>query len=139
MRHSWVLPLILLSACMTKAQTGPCTEAVIKHGSLPVDDDAYFYMPPYGKPVTGQSGVQAADTKSFSDRTNIKRTWRDDHRIVVSSTGDMAYEDGTMHVSYDSKSEGHNEFNAVILAVYRAKGGECQTVALTMQPLEEKH
>jgi hypothetical protein len=138
MRYRWVLPLILFSACVTEAQMGPCTEAVIRQGSLPVADDAYFYMPPYGKPVTGPNGVQAANTKSFSDRTNIKRTWQDDHRVVASGTGDMAYEDGTMHVSYDSKSDGHQEFNAVILAVYRAKGGVCQTVALTMQPLEEK-
>lgn len=89
MRHSWLLPLILLSACMMKAQTGPCTEAAIKQGDLPVADNAYFYMPPYGKPVTGQTGIQAANTKSFSDRTNMKRTWQDDRRIVVSDTGDI--------------------------------------------------
>jgi hypothetical protein len=53
----------------------------------------------------------------------------------------MAYEYGTLHMSSDSKSKpsaGHEDFEAVMLIVYKAKGAVCQQVALTMQPLEEK-
>ena len=53
----------------------------------------------------------------------------------------MAYEYGTVHMSSDSKSNqaaGHEDFEAVMLMVYKAKGAVCQQVALTMQPLEEK-
>ena len=81
-----------------------------------------------------------ADRKSFSDRTNIKSYWVGEHRIVSSASGDMAY-DGTLHMSSDSKSNqatGREEFDAVMLIVYKAKNGVCEKVALTMQPLEKK-
>ena len=78
------------------------------------------------------------NTKSFSDRTNIKRSWVGEHRIVAAPSGDMAYEYGTVQMAYDSKSEGHREFKAVLLSVYKAKDGTCQQVAMTMQPLEEQ-
>ena len=53
----------------------------------------------------------------------------------------MAYEYGTMHLAYDDTGKedpGHHEFEAVMLMVYKAKGGACQQVAMTMQPLEEE-
>jgi ketosteroid isomerase-like protein len=136
MRHSFVPILTLFCAALTQAQAGPCTEAAIKEGNLPVAEDAFSYMPPYGKPVVGKPAIQAANEKSFSDRTNIQHSWVGDHRIVPSASGDMAYEYGTTHVSYDSKSGGHHEFEAVILSVYKAGDGVCRKVAMTMQPLE---
>ena len=129
--------LIFLSTIAAQAQTGPCTESAIRKGDLPTAEDAFSYMPPYGKPAVGKTAIRAADEKSFSDRTNIQRSWGDDHRIVPSPSADMAYEYGTMQMSYDSKSEGHHQFQAVILSVYKASGGVCREVALTMQPLEE--
>ncbi|HKW16473.1 MAG TPA: hypothetical protein VJO35_03090 [Terriglobales bacterium] len=123
------------------AQSGPCTETMIKGGQLPAAADAFAYMPPYGKPEVGKSAVQQADEKSFSDRTNVKSAWADNHRIVSSPSADMAYEYGTLHMSSDSKSKpgaaGHEEFDAVMLIVYKANKGACQQVALTMQPLEK--
>lgn len=141
MRYTLVPLVILLSAMLTQAQTGPCTESAIKQGNLPSAEDAFAYMPLYGKPVVGKPAIKEANEKSFSDRTNIKNDWEGDHRVVSSPSGDMAYEYGTLRVSSDSKSNpasGHEEFEAVMLIVYRAKGAVCQQVALTMQPLEEK-
>ena len=130
---------ILLTAVLTQAQAGPCTESAIQQGNLPASDDAFSYMPPYGKPVVGKAATQAANTKSFSGRTNITHSWVGEHRIVSTPTADMAYEYGTMHMGYDSKEEGgHHEFEAVMLVVYKAKDGVCQKVALTMQPLEDE-
>jgi len=59
-----------------------------------------------------------------------------DHRIVASASGDMAYECGTMDMSYDEEDKPHT-FKAVMLNVYKARGGVCERVAGTMQPLEE--
>lgn len=106
---------------------------------MPTAADAFSYMPPYGKPVVGKPAIESANEKSFSDRTNITHSWVGEHRIVSAASGDMAYEYGTVHMGYDSKSEGHREFEAVILGVYKAKDGVCQKVALTMQPLKEKN
>ena len=140
MRFSLVLLFGLVSATMAQAQTGPCTDSAIKQGHLPVADDAFSYMPPYGKPVTGKPAIQDANKKKFSDRTNVKSDWADDHRIVASPSGDMAYEHGTMNVSYDTKADGkHHEFSAAMLIVYRAKDSACQQVALTMHPLENSN
>ncbi len=137
MRYSLVALFILLSAVMTQAQTGPCTESVVQQGHLPVADDAFSYMPPYGKPVVGKPAMEDANKKSFSDRTNVKHSWVGEHKIVSAPSSDMAYEYGTVHVAYDDK-EGHHEFDAVMLHVYKTKEGACQMVAMTMQPLEKQ-
>jgi hypothetical protein len=77
-----------------KAQSGPCTESAVKLGHQPSAEDAFSYMPPYGKPVVGKPAIKEANEKSFSDRTNLKSEWEADHRIVSSPTDDMAYEYG---------------------------------------------
>jgi ketosteroid isomerase-like protein len=139
-RHSLTPLLIVLSTMLTQAQTGPCTESAVKQGHLPSAEDAFVYMPPYGKPVVGKSAIKEANEKSFSDRTNINSDWVGEHRIVSSPSGDMAYEYGTLQMSSDSKSDpaGHEDFKAVMLMVYKAKGAVCQQVAQTMQPVEER-
>jgi hypothetical protein len=136
MRLGSILLLFVGSTTLAQAQTGPCTEGTIRKGGIPIADDAFSYMPPYGRPVIGIAGMKEANTKSFSDRTNIQRSWEDDHHVVTTPAGDMAYEYGTLRMSYDSKSAGHQEFEAVMLLVYKAKDNKCEQAALTMQPLE---
>src|ERR1700730_10238683 len=80
---------------------------------------------PLRKACYRQAAIKEADTKSFSDRTNIKRNWVGDHRIVPSLSGDIAFEYGTLHISSDSKGKpgaGHEEFEAVMLIVYKSEG-----------------
>jgi hypothetical protein len=84
-----LLFVVALSTALLHAQTGPCTESAVKKGDLPSADDAFAYMPPYGKPVVGKPEIKQADTKSFSDRANIKRRWVGEHRIVSSQSGDI--------------------------------------------------
>jgi hypothetical protein len=132
----FILLLLLGSITLAQAQAGPCTEQVIRDGGMSLSDDAFSYMPPYGRPVIGNGGFKDANTKSFSGSSNVQRTWENDHRIVITPAGDMAYEYGTLRMSYDSKSEGHQDFEAVMLMVYKARNNKCEQVALTMQPLE---
>jgi len=142
MRYSLMtVVFVMASAVLTQGQSGPCSQSAIEGGRLPVADDAFSYMPPYGKPVVGKAAIGEADAKSFSDRTNIRSAWVGEHRIVSSASGEMAYEYGTLHMSSDSKSNsttGHEDFKAVMLIVYKARGAVCQQVALTMQPLEKE-
>ena len=133
MRISLAISLFIVACGVpTQAQTGPCTESVITKGNLPAADDAFSYMPAFGKPVVGKPAIQTAQAKSFSDRTNITRAWVGDHRIVSTPSGEMAYEYGTMRMGYDERGK-HNEFEAAMLTVYNAKDGVCRVVALTMQ------
>jgi hypothetical protein len=128
--------LFMFASTIFVCAQGPCTEATIKQGNLPMADDAFSYMPPFGKPVSGKSAIQETAGKKFAGRTNIKHSWESDHRIVASRTGEMAYEHGTMDMSYEEEGKPH-EFKAVMLDVYKAKGGVCERVAGTMQPLEQ--
>ena len=139
-RYLLLLLAVLTAPCLL-AQTGPCTESSVKNGDLPIASDAFAYMPPYGKPKSGTSEIKKADEDNFADRVNVQQKWLPDHRIVSSPSADMAYEQGTLHMSSDSKKKpgaaGHEEFDAVMLIVYKARDGKCQQVALTMQPLEQ--
>jgi hypothetical protein len=136
MRYVAISMFMLASSVFACAQ-GPCTEAALKEGKVQLADDAFLYMPPFGKPTTGKSAIQGTAEKKFAGRTIIKHSWESDHRIVASTTGDMAYEHGTMDMSYDEDGKPHT-FKAVMLNVYKAKGGVCESVAGTMQPLEEE-
>jgi len=92
MKFGSILLLLMGSFAQAHAQTGPCAEATIRNGGMPVADDAFSYMPPYGRPVIGNAGMKKANSDNFSDRTNIQRSWEDDHHIVSSPEGNMAYE-----------------------------------------------
>ena len=129
--------LTLTFAGAARAQTGPCTETAVKQGPTPTADDAFSYMPPYGKPVVGKPAIQSTNKEKFSARTNVTREWAADHRIVATPAGDMAYEVGTLHMGYDEDGK-RTKFDAVMLTVFKAKNGACQLVALTMQPLEDR-
>jgi|ERR1051325_10326818 hypothetical protein len=135
MKVSFALAFVLVFAGMAHAQSGPCTETAVAKENLRPADDAFSYMPPYGKPVIGQPAIQTANKENFSKRTNITRSWAADHRVVAAPSGDMAYEQGTLHMGYDENGK-HETFDAVMLTVFKAKDGACQIVALTMQPLE---
>lgn len=135
MRHILVLMFVVLSGVVVCAQ-GPCTEAAVKEGKVQLAKDAFSYMPPFGKPVTGKTEIQSTAEKKFAGRTNIKHSWESDHKVVASPSGDMAYEHGTMVMSYDEGGKSQT-FKSVILNVYKANGSVCESVAGTMQPLEE--
>lgn len=135
MRYVSTFLFIFMSTTFVCAQ-GPCTETAVKEGKLPLAKNAFSYMPPFGKPVTGNAAIHETAEKKFAGRTNIKHSWESDHRVIASASGDMAYEHGTMVMSYDEDGKPHT-FKSVILNVYKANGGVCESVAGTMQPLEE--
>ena len=43
-------------------------------------DDAFSYMPPFGKPVSGKAATQDTAEMKFAGRTNIKHSWESDRR-----------------------------------------------------------
>lgn len=135
MRYFAASVFVLLGTTLVYAQ-GPCTEAAVQDGKTQTAQNAFSYMPPFGKPVTGKAEIQSTAERKFAGRTNIKRSWESDHHIAASESGDMAYEHGTMDISYDQNGESH-AFKAVMLNVYKANGSVCERVAGTMQPLEE--
>ena len=126
---------LLVSPILMQAQSGSCIESVINQVITPLADDGSAYKTPYGQ-VFGQSSI--SDIRP--GRTNIKYSWVGEHRIVSSTSADMAYEYGTLDISYDSNNDGkRREFKAVILNVYKAgKDGVCRKVAGTREPLPDQ-
>jgi hypothetical protein len=64
----------------TRYTQGPCTEAAVRQSNLRMEDDAFSYMPPSGKPVSGKAALQDTAEKKFAERTNIKHWWESDQR-----------------------------------------------------------
>lgn len=125
------------------AQTGPCTEQTIKDTIAKPDaeylnfvaDDAYFYSTALKKPVVGKSEAKTVGVPAGPTRKNEKWDAKEPGRIVIDPTGDMAYEYGTEHASYDEKETGkHQDFIAAYLRVWRNVGGACKVAAAMFQP-----
>ena len=123
--NSTCLMFMLASTIVVSAQ-GPCTTAAVKEGKLPMADDAFSYMPPFGKPVSGKPAMQDTAEKNFAGRTNSKHSWESDRRIVASTASDLAYEDGTMDMSYDEEGKPHT-LKAVMLNLYKIQRGRLRT------------
>jgi ketosteroid isomerase-like protein len=135
MRYLSIVVFTLASSLFLFSQ-GPCTEAAIKKGDLPMADDGFSYVPSFAKPVTGRAAFAEAAEAKLAGRTNVEHSWESDRVIVASVSGDMAFERGIMDVGYDEEGKPHSS-RVVVLFVYKAKGSVCERVAETMQPLEE--
>jgi Domain of unknown function (DUF4440) len=89
------------------------------------------------KPVVGKAAYNDAFKEVDATRQNHKQS--DDHvdRLVVAPSGDMAYEYGTSHISFDREKK-HVEFTAAYLRVWKASGKECKIAAMMAQPEGER-
>jgi hypothetical protein len=75
MRYILVSLFIFVSAMFACAQS-PCTEAAIKQGRLPMADNSFSCMPPFGKPLSGKSAIQETAGKKFGACSSSSGTSR---------------------------------------------------------------
>jgi hypothetical protein len=135
--------LIVLIALPAMAQTGPCTEKVIKAAESSnyknvATDDMYFFSGALDKPVVGISAREKAGVPIAAARKNEKSESSKADRIVIAPSGDMAYEYGSDHVSFDDSKDGkHIEFTAAYLKVWKAVGDKCKLAAQMSAPEDE--
>ena len=71
----------------------------------------------------------SAKRKNWSQTSNPER-------IVVSKSGDMAYEYGTSSVSFDDPDGKHVAFQAGYLRVWKPVEGQCRVAALMARPYD---
>jgi len=121
------------------AQKGPCTEAQIKASvakqSPPTSTDSYFFSGALDKPVVGTRAMAQATAPIAAARKNENQAPNKPDRIVAAPSGDMAYEYGTVHVSFDDAQTGkHHDFTAAYLRVWRADGATCKVAAVMYEP-----
>ena len=141
MRLLPVVAFIVVAVSQVIAQSGACTEASIKTAlSKPGDpnvmaDDAYFYSGALDKPVVGKAALSKASKPIGESRKSENYSPAHPDRIVVSPSGDMAYEYGTERMAFDEKATGkHVDFTAAYLRVWKAEGGKCLVAAQMFEP-----
>jgi ketosteroid isomerase-like protein len=132
-----------LSTAMFAQTGGQCTEAAVKRLAAQEDpaktDDVYFYNALLDKPIVGRSELDKASQgrrKELSQqRANEKPAPEVPDRVVVSKSGDMAYEYGTTKLEFNEKKNGqkHDETLAY-LRVWRAVDGSCKVAAMMYEP-----
>lgn len=122
---------------------GPCTEPFIRQQITKPDanaiaDDDYFFSGALEKPVVGEAAAEKAFAPVAAQRRNEKRYPLNPDRIVVSPSGDMAYEYGTGQMSFDERDSGkHIAFTAAYLRVWRAVDGSCKQAAAMFEPEDQ--
>lgn len=134
--------LIALLALPAAAQNGPCTEQSVKTESAKQNvnfaDDVYVFSGALDKPVVGKAAADKAFAPVAAGRKNVNKDASVPDRIVVATSGEMAYEYGTEKASYDDRDTGkHVEFTAAYLRVWKAVDGSCKLAAEIFEP-EEK-
>ena len=139
MRTCLVLLAVLSFSGVAAAQSGVCTESAVKAatakgGPLPSTSDRYFFSGALDKPVVGTAAAKQAGGVVAARRKNESEV-ESSERIVADESGDMAYEYGTVHISFDDvKSGAHEDFTSAYLRVWRADGGACKVAAEMAEP-----
>ena len=101
-------------------------------------EDAIFVSGAYPRPIIGRQQREAARPRQEEiarSRPNQSRK-SEVQRLVVSQSGDMAYEFGNFTISYDAPDKKRAGFNGSYLRVWRKIGGEWKVDAFFARPNE---
>jgi ketosteroid isomerase-like protein len=136
MRFAAAAVVVFLFVIQALSQTGPCNESAVKslidkHDLNTVADDSFYFSGALDQPVVGKAAIDNALKPVAESRQNMKTTPLRPDRVVVAPSGDMAYEYGTEHISFDERASGkHRDFTAAYLRVWRAVDGQCKIAAI---------
>ena len=134
--------LVLLLVVPAVAQNSRCSEELIKaEGAQPhatsIAEDMYFFSGALDKPVVGTAAADKAFAPVAATRKNEDYGTPKPDRIVVAPSGEMAYEYGTNHMSFDRREDGkHIDFTAAYIRVWRVIDGSCKISAAMFQCFE---
>jgi ketosteroid isomerase-like protein len=99
-------------------------------------EDSIFVSGAYPRPLIGRENRRAAQQRSEElgkSRPN-QITKREVKRLVVSQSGDIAYDFGDFTISYDAPDKKRTGFSGSYLRVWRKVGGEWQVDAFFARP-----
>ena len=148
MKSAIALLLFAFSIGVAFAQNQTCSEETIRASIAqsksdgkrpPMTDDVFFYSGALDKPIIGKVDLdKTRDLPVAKERKNQKSQSEPQH-IVVSATGDMAYEYGNGSMAYDEVKTGkHISFEFAYLSVWRVTDGQCKVAAVMFQPTGER-
>jgi hypothetical protein len=142
MKKILTLVFLLAAPIAVMAQGPACSEKTIRDAvqnrTIKYTDDNFFWSGAFNKPLIGNA-EQAQGTKKLDaeePRKNEVAVERP-QRIVVSKSGDMAYEYGGGELSYDEQKTGkHTSFQIGYLRVWKSVDGQCKVAATMVKPVE---
>jgi hypothetical protein len=136
------LLLLLAAPIAVRAQGSACSEQTIRDAvqnrTIKYTDDNFFWSGAYDKPMIGKA-EQDAGRKTVEAEEPRNNEVSADHpqRVVVSKSGDMAYEYGGGELSFDEQKTGkHVSFQVGYLRVWKSVNGQCRVAATMVKPIE---
>lgn len=130
---------VLLCLLAAPAVSQDCSESAIRasveNRTDKGTDDEFFWSGAFDKPLVGKAALEQAMPAVSAKRKNWSQT-SNPERVVVSKSGDMAYEYGTSSVSFDDPDGKHVAFKAGYLRVWKSVEGQCRVGALMARPYD---
>jgi len=142
MRRICISLLLLTAPIAVKAQGSSCSEQTIRdavqNGIFKYTDDNFFWSGAYDKPMIGKVKQEEGRKKVQAEEPRKNEVSADHpHRVVVSKSGDMAYEYGAGEMSFDEQKTGkHVSFQVGYLRVWKSVDGQCKVAATMVKPIE---
>jgi|SRR5579863_7206087 len=142
MKTVCILVVLLAAPIAGSAQEPSCSEKTIRDAvqnrTIKYTDDNFFWSGAFDKPLIGSAQREESGKKLEAEEPR-KNEVSAEHpqRIVVSKSGDMAYEYGTGELSYDEQKTGkHTSFQTGYLRVWKLVDGHCRVAATMIKPIE---
>jgi len=142
MKRICALVLLLVAPIALRAQASACSEHAIRdavqNGMIKYADDNFFWSGAYDKPMIGRAEQEAGRKTAEAEEPRKNEVVADyPQRVVVSKSGDMAYEYGGGEMSYDEQKTGkHVSFQVAYLRVWKTADGQCKVAATVVKPIE---
>jgi hypothetical protein len=142
MKEICILVLLLAVPFTAKAQGSACSEQTIRHAvqnrMIKYTDDNFFWSGAFDKPLIGKDEQEEGRKKAEAEEPRNNEVNADHpQRVVVSKSGDMAYEYGGGELSYDEQKTGkHTSFQIGYLRVWKSVDGQCKVAATMVRPIE---
>ena len=125
----------------SKAQRAEkCNESTVrKKSTVPMTqsaaEDIYANTTTSKGPLQGKAKVEALRAANLAERKNSKPAVFSPNKVVMSKSGDMAYDYGKARVEYDLASTGqHIAYDVEYLRVWKVNGGVCQVEGIFSRP-----
>ena len=142
MKRICALVLLLAAPIAVKAQGSACSEQAIRDAvqnkTIKYTEDNFFWSGAYDKPMIGRAEQEVGRKKAEAEEPRKNQVDADrPQRVVVSKSGDMAYEYGGGETNFEEQKTGkHVSFQVGYLRVWKWVDGQCKVAATMVKPVE---
>src|SRR5271155_3541242 len=142
MKRICTLVFFLAAPITVMAQGSACSVQTIRDAvqnkMIKYTEDNFFWSGAYDKPMIGKAERAEGAKKVEAEEPRKNEVYTDrPQRVVVSKSGDMAYEYGGGEMSFDEQKTGkHVFFQVAYLRVWKSVGDQCRVAATMVRPIE---